>query len=112
MMIFALFRPNLSKGRHDQIYAIRFISVIQACLTMTAKFVLISWFSRSDEFMKPLSTILSLGASSQYGYIVVVTNQSAAKFLSTNQNRAFGPCDLCDVTMPIFGHGFTRDPME
>ena len=62
MMIFALFRQNLSKGRHHQIYAIRFISVIQACLTMTAKFVLISWFSRSDEFMKPLSTILSLGA--------------------------------------------------
>ena len=27
-----------------------------------------------------------------------MTNQSAAKFLSTNQNRAFGPCDLCDVT--------------
>ena len=49
-------------------------------------------------------------ASSQYGYIVVVTNQSAAKFLSTNQNRAFHPCDLCDVTMPIFGHGLTRDP--
>ena len=62
MMIFVLFRQNLSKGRHDQIYAIRFISVIQACLTMIAKFVLISWFSRSDEFMKPLSTIVSLGA--------------------------------------------------
>ena len=50
--------------------------------------------------------------SSAYGYDEVVTNQSAAKFVSTNQNRAFHPCDLCDVTMPIFGHGFTRDPME
>ena len=50
--------------------------------------------------------------SSAHGYDKVVTNQSAAKFLSTNQNRAFHPCDLYDVTMPIFGHGFTRDPME
>ena len=56
------FGLNLSEGRHDQIYAIRFISVTQACLTMTANFVPISWFSRSYEFMKPLSTILSLGA--------------------------------------------------
>ena len=60
----------------------------------------------------PLSDHGKVVASSQYGYIMVVTNQSAAKFLSTNQNRAFRPCDLCDVTMPIFGHGFTRDPME
>ena len=59
---FCAFGPSLSKGRHDQIYAIRFgISVIQACLTTTANFVLISWFSISDEFMKPLLTILSLG---------------------------------------------------
>ena len=48
--------------------------------------------------------------SSAYGYDEVLTNQSAANFLSTNQNRAFGPCDLCDVIMPIFGHGLTRDP--
>ena len=41
---FWAFGPNLSKGRHDQIYAIRFISVTQACLSMTANFVLISGF--------------------------------------------------------------------
>ena len=59
---FCAFGPNLSKGRHDQIYAIRFISVLQASSAITANFVLNSWFSRSDEFMRPLSTMLSLGA--------------------------------------------------
>ena len=33
-----------------------------------------------------------------------VTNHSAAKFLSTNQHRAYSPCDHDDVSMPIFGH--------
>ena len=42
--------------------------------------------------------------SSDDGYNKVLTNQSAAFLLSTNQNRAFHPCDLCDVTLPIFGH--------
>ena len=51
-------------------------------------------------------------ASSAYGYDEVLTNQSAAKFLSTNQNRAFRPCDLLTSQMPIYGHGLTRDPME
>ena len=58
MMIFALL---VQRKTWSQIYAIHFISVMQACLTITANFVLISWFSRSDKFMKPLLTILSLG---------------------------------------------------
>ena len=61
--LFLRFWSKPKQRKTDQIYAIRFISVVmQACLTMTANFVLISWFSRSDEFMKPLLTILSLGA--------------------------------------------------
>ena len=58
MMIFALLAQRKT---WSQIYAIPFISVMQACLTITANFVLSSWFSRSDKFMKPLLTILSLG---------------------------------------------------
>ena len=58
MMIFALL---VQRKTWSQIYAIRFISIMQACLTITANFVLISWFSRLDKFMKPLPTILSLG---------------------------------------------------
>ena len=58
MMIFSLL---VQRKTWSQIYAIRFISVMQACSAITANFVLISWFSRSDEFMKPLLTILSLG---------------------------------------------------
>ena len=38
-------------------------------------------------------------ASSTYGYTKVLTNQSAANWLSTNQNRAFHPCDFYDVTL-------------
>ena len=49
MMIFALL---VQRKTWSQIYAIRFISVMQACSAITANFVLISWFSRSDEFMK------------------------------------------------------------
>ena len=41
----------------------------------------------------------------------VLTNQSAAKIFSTNQNRAFRSGDSIDVTMPIFGHEKPRDPM-
>ena len=57
MMIFTLL---VQRKTWSQIYAIRFISVMQACLTITANVVLISWFSRSDKSMKPLPTILSL----------------------------------------------------
>ena len=53
MMIFALL---VQRKTWSQIYAIRFISVIQACSAITANFVLISWFSRSDEFMKEASS--------------------------------------------------------
>ena len=59
MMIFSLL---VRRKTWSQIYAIRFISVKQACSTITANFVLVSWFSRSDEFMKPVPIILSLGA--------------------------------------------------
>ena len=39
-------------------------------------------------------------------------NQSErSKFFSTNQNQAYSPCDPIDVTMPIYGHGNSRDPM-
>ena len=58
MMIFALL---VQRKTWSQIYAIRFLSVMQACLTITANFAHISWFSRLDKFMKPLPTILSLG---------------------------------------------------
>ena len=42
--------------------------------------------------------------SSQYGYIVVVTNQSAANLVSTNQNRAFRPCDLLTSQIKVLTH--------
>ena len=48
-------------GQKENMITDSFISVMQACSTITANFVLISWFSRSDKFMKPLLTILSLG---------------------------------------------------
>ena len=49
-------------------------------------------------------SLFSCVVSSHNGYTMVLTNQSAAFFLSTNQNRVFHPCDLCDVTLPIYGH--------
>ena len=40
------------------------------------------------------------------------SNQSErSTFFSTNQNRAYGSCDPNDVSMTIFGHKNSRDPM-
>ena len=53
--------------------------------------------------------IFTCNVSSMDGYDNVVTNQSAAKFLSTNQNRAFSPCDFCDVTPIVLTHVTPRN---
>ena len=42
--------------------------------------------------------------SSHDGYINVLTNQSAANFVSTNQNRAFRPCDLLTSQPIVLAH--------
>ena len=42
--------------------------------------------------------------SSAYGYDKVVTNQSAANLVSTNQNRAFRPCDLLTSQPIVLAH--------
>ena len=48
-------------------------------------------------------------ASSIHGYNKVVTNQSAANFVSTNQNRAFGPCDFLTSQIKVLTHVTPRN---
>ena len=57
-----------------------------------------------NRFIEPEINVPSTEVSSTYGYIMVVTNQSAAKLLSTNQNHAFRPCDFYDVKLTLLPH--------